>query len=315
MSPEQFTGRPIDARSDIYSLAVMSYEMLTGKLPFQADTAWEWATQHMTQPPIPIESMAEGMRAPESMRAAIRRALEKSPDARFQTVKEYNDAFTGQGAFMARPQMASSPAVMGRQRTEVGEPLDVGTAFGGAPPGLGTPQPMGPQLSQPMMGGPPMPQAYTPAAGNLAYSTPAGIPQGPSQPQSGGGGGRTVLLVVAGLIGVASVVAIVFAVRGSGGGGAPVQFQGSGNAPTAVPATTLTTTTPVVETAVATGSLPGLNTVATTHPGVPPTHPTQVAVPKYNGPECQRARLLRQQGQPKEAERWILACIAKGGTP
>ena len=60
MSPEQFTGRPIDARSDIYSLGVMAYEMLTGKLPFKADTAWEWATQHMTQPPIPIESLAEG---------------------------------------------------------------------------------------------------------------------------------------------------------------------------------------------------------------------------------------------------------------
>src|SRR5579871_6362703 len=55
MSPEQFTGKPIDSRSDIYSLAVMGYEMLTGKLPFKADTAWEWATQHMTQNPIPIE--------------------------------------------------------------------------------------------------------------------------------------------------------------------------------------------------------------------------------------------------------------------
>jgi len=316
MSPEQFTGRPIDARSDIYSLAVMSYEMLTGKLPFQADTAWEWATQHMTQPPIPIESMAEGLRAPESMRAAIRRALEKSPDARFQTVHEFNEAFTGQGAFLARPQMTSSPAVVGRQRTEVGEPLDVGAAF--APqPGMGGPQPMGPP---PMMGGPPMPQAYTPAAGNVAYPTPAGIPQGPPAQQSGGGSGRTVLLIVAGLIGVASVVAIVFAVRGTSGGGTPVQFQGSGNAPTAAPTTTLTTTTPVVETATApTGSIPGLNTAGTTHPtttGVPTTHPTQqVPVAKYNGPECQKARQLRQQGQPREAERWILACIAKGGAP
>src|ERR1019366_875603 len=170
MSPEQFTGRPIDARSDIYSLAVMSYEMLTGKLPFQADTAWEWATQHMTQPPIPIESMAEGMRAPESMRAAIRRALEKSPDARFQTVKEFNEAFTAQGAFVARPQMTSSPSVPGRQKTEVGEP-PVAAAF--APPeGMGDPPQMG--LPPMMGGGAQMAQAYTPAAGNVAYPTPAG---------------------------------------------------------------------------------------------------------------------------------------------
>src|SRR5215469_1509166 len=48
MSPEQFTGKPLDLRSDIYSLGVMAYEMLTGKLPFNATTAWEWATQHMT---------------------------------------------------------------------------------------------------------------------------------------------------------------------------------------------------------------------------------------------------------------------------
>ena len=311
MSPEQFTGRPIDARSDIYSLAVMSYEMLTGKLPFQADTAWEWATQHMTQPPIPIESLAEGMRAPEPMRAAIRRALEKSPAARFQTVKEFSEAFTGQGAFLARPQMASAPAVVERQKTEMGEPpIDMGPY--GQATGMGPPQPMAPQFGPPMMGGPPMPQAYTPAAGNVAYPTPAGIPHGPNQPRSGGGGGRTALLIIAGLIGVASVVAIVFAVRGTSGSGAPVQFQGSGNAPTTPAATTpppTATTPPVVETA----TVPPLNT---THPTqtVPTTHPTQV-VPKYNGPECQTARALRQRGQAREAERWILACMAKGGTP
>ena len=83
MSPEQFTGQPIDARSDIYSLGVMAYEMLTGKLPFKADTAWEWATQHMTQPPIPIESLAEGharargdaRRDPARAREVARRAV------------------------------------------------------------------------------------------------------------------------------------------------------------------------------------------------------------------------------------------------
>jgi len=95
MSPEQFAGRAIDGRSDIYSLGVMAYEMLTGRLPFQANTAWEWATQHMTQAPIPIESLAEGLRAPEAMRQAIHRALAKAPEERFESVAEFVDAFTG----------------------------------------------------------------------------------------------------------------------------------------------------------------------------------------------------------------------------
>src|SRR5439155_4743649 len=55
MSPEQFTGKPLTATSDVYSLGVMAYEMLTSKLPFTANTAWEWATQHMTVPPIAME--------------------------------------------------------------------------------------------------------------------------------------------------------------------------------------------------------------------------------------------------------------------
>jgi len=49
----------------------------------------------MTQPPIPIESLAEGMRAPAAMRASIQRALAKSPGDRFQTVTEFGEAFAG----------------------------------------------------------------------------------------------------------------------------------------------------------------------------------------------------------------------------
>jgi serine/threonine protein kinase len=306
MSPEQFTGRPIDARSDIYSLAVMSYEMLTGRLPFHAETAWEWATQHMTQPPIPIESMAEGMRAPEAMRSAVRRALEKSPDARFQTVREFNEAFSGQGAYAARPAMMSSPSDVGRQRTEVGPPIDGSPVFGAPPPGMGGLPPLGP-----MMGGPPMAPMYTPAAGNVAYPTPAGLAQSPERAQ--GGGGRTVLLIAAALIGVASIVAIVFAVRGQGRGGGPVPLYGTAT-PTVVPPTALTRQVPpVVETATAT--VPPLNTGAATRlPVVPPSHPIAPAG-KYNGPECERARTLRSLGHPKESESWALACIARGGNP
>jgi hypothetical protein len=151
---------------------------------------------------------------------------------------------------------------------------------------------------------------YTPAAGNVAYPTPAGIPQPPPNAQKGSGG-RTVLLVVAGLIGVGSVIAIVFAVRGAGGGGTAPTVPPP--PPTVAPPTAPTRTIPVVETATAT--VPPLNTGVPTHtPTQAPGHP-QPPITKYSGPECERARTLRSLGHPKDAESWALACIAKGGNP
>src|SRR6187549_4057496 len=82
MSPEQFTGKALDRRSDIYSLGVMAYEMLTGQLPFEADTPWQWATEHMTAQPRPFEAVATGGSIPSAMRAAIMKALAKDPEQR-----------------------------------------------------------------------------------------------------------------------------------------------------------------------------------------------------------------------------------------
>ncbi len=86
MSPEQFTGAELDRRSDIYSLGVMTYEMLTGSLPFNATTPWQWATEHMTAQPFPIEQRPLGYGIPKSMREAVMRSLAKSPSERPSTV-------------------------------------------------------------------------------------------------------------------------------------------------------------------------------------------------------------------------------------
>ena len=82
MSPEQFTGKPLDRRSDVYSLGVMAYEMLTGKLPFDAETPWQWATQHMTAQPRPFEVAAPQIHIADGMRQAILRSLSKEADQR-----------------------------------------------------------------------------------------------------------------------------------------------------------------------------------------------------------------------------------------
>src|SRR5688500_18075976 len=89
MSPEQFTGKALDLRSDIYSLGVMAYEMLTGKLPFEADTPWQWATQHMTVEPASFEKTAPTQAVPEGMRRAIMKSLAKARDDRQATVREF----------------------------------------------------------------------------------------------------------------------------------------------------------------------------------------------------------------------------------
>jgi serine/threonine-protein kinase len=115
MSPEQFTGKPLDGRSDIYSLAVMTYEMLTGRLPFEATTPWQWATEHMTAQPIPFDASPIAAQIPAPMRAAVLRALSKNKEDRQATVTQFyeelaaNAAAVAPGAHTGTAYMAAPP--------------------------------------------------------------------------------------------------------------------------------------------------------------------------------------------------------------
>jgi len=97
MSPEQFTGEQLDNRSDIYTIGVLAYEMLTGKLPFSANTPWEWATKHVNESPIPFDTrdvLNTGL-IPQTMKHAIMRALEKNRDNRHPNALAFYNDFAG----------------------------------------------------------------------------------------------------------------------------------------------------------------------------------------------------------------------------
>jgi hypothetical protein len=85
MSPEQCLGEPLDARSDVYSLGAMFYEMLSGRQPFGAETVSGVINRHLYEPPPPF---AESLGIPRRVSMGIMRALAKDPDDRPQTATE-----------------------------------------------------------------------------------------------------------------------------------------------------------------------------------------------------------------------------------
>jgi serine/threonine-protein kinase len=310
MSPEQFTGQPVDHRSDIYALGIMAYEMLTGKYPFEANTAWEWASKHMTEQPRPIELQQLGPHVPEKMRHAIMQALAKDKEQRFPSVKAFFEAFsTGHaGGTAVLAASASNPGVdMGpmsggnRQRTEMGAPVVT-------PPPMMTPAPMTP--AQMMGGGPPV-----------------GIPPAqaaPVQPaKSGGGAGLIIGLGALAVVLLGGGVAAYFLTRPKAVVIDP-SISTSGTVPLAsvsVAATDSSTPTDVGS-ATPLGGTPtgntkptgvGPHTTTTTKP-IPTPTPSQTQKPARpeDVPQCIEARAAIKGGKANAPD-LVNACRRAGG--
>ena len=115
MSPEQTQGDPLDRRSDIYSLALILYELLTGKLPFDATKPIEIMRAHLQTPPIPLNKRLPDKRFADKLGSVIEKALAKKPDDRYATAVEFAQALRGclsnpLGSTAARRALPSDPA-------------------------------------------------------------------------------------------------------------------------------------------------------------------------------------------------------------
>jgi len=301
MSPEQFTGKELDGRSDIYSLGVMAYEMLTGKLPFEADTPWEWATKHLTVQPYPFEVTGPSAAfIPDAMKHAIMKALTKDRDGRQADVMAFYEELAGNVPVAGVA--AASPAA------------STGTAAMAAPPPelmQGSPQGYGPPPGQ--VGGP------VPTANEMVV--PVQAPYTPPPARKSGGGSKGIIFGIVGLLLVGGIAGVVVVARGmtSGNGEdetgtmnlgmpsatgvteiAPIASAGGGDEPDAAAADGEDAAPAATKTAVA---------ATNTAPA-----PTKTA-PK--GPEgeaaCQRSIQLARQGAIEAAVGMYRAC-QKGGS-
>ena len=103
MSPEQLRGKAIDGRTDVYALALMTYEMLTGALPFRAKTQQESMIARLKSDPVPLDRMRPDLHLPEVVNRVIMKGLARDPKDRYQSAPEFAAALAS-----ARPEMPTS---------------------------------------------------------------------------------------------------------------------------------------------------------------------------------------------------------------
>ncbi|MFG3247784.1 protein kinase [Streptomyces sp. NPDC048187] len=175
LSPEQALGRGVDARSDLYSVGIMLFQLVTGRLPFDADSPLAIAYAHVQEEPVAPSAVNRAL--PPAVDALVARALKKNPNERFPSAEAMRDECLRVAAsFQAAP-----PSIVPGAQTSSG--AGVGSAVF-PPVDQNTPAPTGPVQT---------PYQPTPAHGPNPYGGPApaahspayGYPQQPGYPTPG----------------------------------------------------------------------------------------------------------------------------------
>ena len=94
MSPEQLRGKPLDRRTDVYSLGLLTYEMIAGKLPFPGETQQDLLLARLKSRPIPIRELRPDLDLPAELERVLVKALERVPEERYPTTVEFARALT-----------------------------------------------------------------------------------------------------------------------------------------------------------------------------------------------------------------------------
>ncbi|MGW8328253.1 protein kinase domain-containing protein [Streptomyces sp. NPDC055897] len=239
LSPEQALGRGVDARSDLYSVGIMLFQLLTGRIPFDADSPLAIAYAHVQEEPVAPSSLNRSITP--AVDALVARALKKNPNERFPSAQAMHDEIH---RIASAGQTGAAPVITG------GAPPVSGTGVGAtvfppldsqAAPGLQghvqTPYQSGP-YGPPTPAPTPQPQpsyGYPQQPAPMAAQTPPPYSMSPAQPPATGSGGskrNTPVIVGAVAVALLAVGGLITALTlnnkdDTGGGGGDAKASSS----------------------------------------------------------------------------------------